>query len=33
MTGYGGCLVISGKDGSLIHNVPVPLAARLIQPA
>jgi hypothetical protein len=24
MTGYGGCLVISGKDGSLIHNVPVP---------
>jgi hypothetical protein len=21
---YGGCLVISGKDGSLIHNVPVP---------
>jgi hypothetical protein len=24
MGGYGGCLVISGKDGSLIHNVPVP---------
>jgi hypothetical protein len=24
MTGYGGCLVISGKDGSLIHNVPYP---------
>jgi hypothetical protein len=24
MNGYGGCLVISGKDGSLIHNVPVP---------
>jgi hypothetical protein len=30
MTGYGGCLVISGKDGSLIHNVPVPTPPGLV---